>query len=284
MIINEPVRRAIRNFVSNPVHGLIVTGPAGSGKTGIAKIITAELLDVKPQQLENHPYVAILLPEKDSHGIDTIRRLQKFMQLKVPTTSSSINRVVIIQQADHMTVEAQNALLKSLEEPPVDTVIILTSPKTRHLKETIYSRVQEIQATPVTYQEAVAHYKDRYELEQIKTAHMISAGNAGILDALLGEADHELLAAVNEAKKLLAADMFSRLLFAEHLSKDREQASLLLQGLKTISVAALRNATQKSSATVASWHQRLEHVYEAEAKLPHNPNSKLLLTDLMLHL
>ena len=83
----------------------------------------------------------IVLEAENSLGIDDIRSLQHQLSFK-PYASSS--KIAILPRAEKLTIPAQNAMLKLLEEPPKDTVIILSSPTTEALLPTIVSRCQII--------------------------------------------------------------------------------------------------------------------------------------------
>ncbi len=83
----------------------------------------------------------ILEPEEDKQtiSIDQIRDLQHQLSLR---PHSAKYKTGIILEAQRMTVEAQNALLKTLEEPPARSILILTAPSTKSLLPTIVSRCQ----------------------------------------------------------------------------------------------------------------------------------------------
>jgi hypothetical protein len=71
----------------------------------------------------------------------------------------------------------------------------------------------------------------------------------------------------------------------DEISKQKEALPRFLQACKIICSAALHNAAQKGSdQQLKQWHKSMDAIYRAEASLSHNPNSKLLLTDLMLQL
>lgn len=76
-----------------------------------------------------------------SIGIDQVRRIKHFVGLR---PYSEIYKVAYIEEAQNLTVEAQNAFLKTLEEPPERTIIILTAPSIDNLLPTITSRCQII--------------------------------------------------------------------------------------------------------------------------------------------
>lgn len=92
---------------------------------------------------QNHVDLSILTPEKGSIGIDSIRQLKSFLK-NSPLQSNQ--KIVLIPKADQLTLPAQNALLKTLEEPPSYAQIILGSLNTQQLLPTIISRCQVILA------------------------------------------------------------------------------------------------------------------------------------------
>ncbi len=84
--------------------------------------------------------------KSSSHAIDAIRRLRTISS-KSPYEGDS--KVFIITEVDRMTVEAANAFLKLLEEPPDDTVILMTTSRLHALLPTIRSRCEEIRFSPI---------------------------------------------------------------------------------------------------------------------------------------
>ena len=137
-------------------HALMIEGPSGCGKTALASAMVARLLcrEDQPQACgscrsckllagEAHPDYFDLHPEEDSEVIkvDQVRSLIAKLDL---TTSISMRKVAYIHPADGMNSAAANALLKSLEEPVGDTVLILVSDNPGGLPATIRSRCQVI--------------------------------------------------------------------------------------------------------------------------------------------
>lgn len=97
-----------------------------------------ETLNWQGQELSGHPDLMILnKEEKGSIGIEKIRDLINWLSLK-PFQSKT--KVVFIQEAQNLTPESQNALLKTLEEPPGNCQIILTAPHKSWLIPTVVSR------------------------------------------------------------------------------------------------------------------------------------------------
>lgn len=81
--------------------------------------------------------VLFIQPEGKSIGIDKIRELKEWLSLK---PSKGTRKTAVIFEAAEMTIEAQNSLLKTLEEPPLSTFIILTAQNKQGLLPTIVSR------------------------------------------------------------------------------------------------------------------------------------------------
>jgi DNA polymerase III subunit delta' len=140
-------------------HAFCLIGEEGIGKTAVARALAEELLlgEGQPSRLEVHPdFWCDDRPEAIS--IDEIRfhpergapahdqSLQQFLSLK-PFVAPL--RVALLANAERMTEAAQNCLLKTLEEPPPNTVLVLTTAYPDHLLSTCLSRCQLIALSPV---------------------------------------------------------------------------------------------------------------------------------------
>jgi len=145
-------------------HGLLLLGPRGSGKRAAAGCLSGALVcdrnDGKPcgichgcrlYQSGNHPEVIAIEPENGMIRIGRIRQMQQQICIK-PVQGR--RWVVLIHDADRMNPQAQNALLKTLEEPP-QAILILTAGTLTRLLPTIRSRCQ-IFRIPSLSQEGLA--------------------------------------------------------------------------------------------------------------------------------
>ena len=159
----EPVREEFRKRLQGDrlAHAFLLSGQAGTGKQVFAMEMAAALLCLENslpacgscrscQLLDSaHPDFRILSFELNTSGklrteivIDQVRGLISFLQL---TTTTSEKKVALVQPAEAMNRNAANALLKTLEEPPGDAVIILLSHNPARLPVTITSRCQKLQ-------------------------------------------------------------------------------------------------------------------------------------------
>ncbi|WP_455542363.1 DNA polymerase III subunit [Intestinibacter sp.] len=146
-----------KKYLSNSIksnmvsHAYMFEGPIGVGKNTMARELSAVLLEM--ENLFNSPDYIEIKPDGNSIKIAQIRKLQSDILVK-PYKSY---KIYVIDDAQKMTVEAQNALLKTLEEPPKYAIIILITNNKESLLDTIKSRCEIIKFTPIPMRE-VANY------------------------------------------------------------------------------------------------------------------------------
>jgi DNA polymerase-3 subunit delta' len=132
-------------------HAVMLTGSRGVGKRALAAWIVGERLQLEPTRalplfpivLPEHPDLYWLRPPEDKRaiGIDQIRELVADLGL---TSHGSLGKVAVIDPADSMTANAANSLLKTLEEPPGNTLMILITDRAGKLPATVLSRCQRM--------------------------------------------------------------------------------------------------------------------------------------------
>ena len=189
----------------NLAHALMIEGPEGIGKTALARAMVGRLLCLEDQGVAcghcrscgllagtAHPDYFDLQPEEDSEVIkvDQVRAVIGKLNL---TTSISKRKVAFIHPAESMNIAAANALLKSLEEPVGDTVLILVSDNPGRLPITIRSRCQSICVSQPGRQTVMDWLEQHTEntREQLETA-LQAAGNSPLLaKQYLGSSDLE---------------------------------------------------------------------------------------------
>lgn len=282
LILHEATRAQLQQFLDRPSHALLLTGPSGIGKMSVAEMLATQLLGVA---LTSHPYHLKIRPDGVSISIEAIRELQKFLQLKT-LGERPLRRAIIIEQAHALTTEAQNAFLKLLEEPPSDTLLILTASTPRALLPTILSRTQTIAINPPTERQlnAMLQASGKDQGTQ-KQAYFLSGGLPGLLHALLHEEDHPLATSVAQAKDVLQKPLFERLSLIDTLSKQKEQALGVTEALDRIAQAGLAGASAKQDTPrIKQWHKVRKSALHAQTALRRSANAKLVLTNLFLSL
>jgi DNA polymerase III subunit delta' len=136
-------------------HAYLLTGPVGSGKSWLAERLAALLLECTPERVVAHPDLRVVQPESKSRRIviDQIRELEHTIQRK-PLLASS--KVAIIHDAERMQPQAANAFLKTLEEPPPGSLIVLLSTVPEAILETVLSRCVETALRPEAKRESTS--------------------------------------------------------------------------------------------------------------------------------
>lgn len=263
-------------------HALLIVGSRGMGKSSVARWHACQLLGI--ETLDTYPYVFECGADDEVVGIEQIRALKESLKRKT-TGTGTIRRVCLVHGADTMTAEAANALLKALEEPPEDTVLILTATQESGVPQTIRSRSQIVSLLPVDETTASEYFGNRgHASKDTQQAYRISGGRPALMHALLSDADHPLVDAIGQAKQLLAADVHTRLLRVEPLAKDKPAVDMLLFGLERICSSLLQSTAEQGGTKLARMHHVQEMVINTRAALTRNANTKLLLTNLMLNM
>lgn len=282
LVIHKTTQKQLSYIVNNTVHALLLLARHGAGKGSAASYLAATLLQIDTAELASHPYVHWLQPTNDSITIDNIRAVQRFLQLKT-TGDQPIRRIICIEHAETMTQEAQNALLKMLEEPPADTVIILTAEHKRSLLPTILSRTQVLSIKSPGQEQLETHFSQTKDNTDVRKAYFLSGGLPGLMHGILNN-DHPLLKQVIVAKDLLQKSPFERLAMVEGLAKQADERDLLLDALERIAGSGLVQASKTAnSAQIKKWHALQKQTFAAKEALAKNANTKLVLTNMFLN-
>jgi hypothetical protein len=278
LLLHDITDQQITAFVRQPGQALILAGPAGSGKLTLARRLASTILAVEEARLDDYPYKLIISTPDSSIGIDEVRRLEHFLSLKVPGRAA-YNRAVIIENAHSLTAEAQNALLKALEEPPAATLIVLTADNEQALLPTIRSRAPVVYVRRPVQTDVERFFESDFDKAAVAQAYAVSGGLPGLMQAMLSDTDHPLLQATERARKLLSQPVYERLLSVDELSRQRELARDVIFILQQMARISLQNARADKASR---WQAILKAAYEAAEALDSSAQPKLVLTNLML--
>lgn len=283
LIIHPSTRQRLDSFITKPSHALIMFGSRGMGKKTLGRSLAAILLEISEPKLFSHPYFTKVEPDTNSIGIERIREIDKFISLKVPSSNATnkISRIVIIEDADLLTVEAQNALLKNLEEPPSDTFILLETSNPKALLPTILSRAQQVEVKKPSAKELKAFLlKSEAEEEKVDQAMLMSGGLPGLAHTLISDVeDHPLVEAAQIARQILQNSLADRLSMVDLLAKDKLKALNVLAILQQMAQLML---LRESNTQVKKWQDILSVSYTASMEISRSVQPKLVLTNMML--
>ena len=169
----EPIYKQLESSIQEhqTTHAFLIKGQTGVGKNNLAMHLANGFLGEEMIKLTNNerderiiPDCKLISPEenKETISIDQIRSLKSFLLL---TSLKGHGKVGIINPADSMTYPAVNSLLKILEEPPEDTLLILLTDSINKLPNTIVSRVQIITVENPTKQQTLEWLNNSNEAE-----------------------------------------------------------------------------------------------------------------------
>ncbi|CAG7839234.1 DNA polymerase III subunit delta' [Clostridium novyi B str. ATCC 27606] len=161
IIGHDLIKKEINNSINSGKfsHAHLIIGEDGIGKSLMAREIALKILG----KVEKRDYVDIIQwrieKNKQSIGVDNIRDIIKEVNKK---PYEEDKKVIIIYEAERMTTEAQNAFLKTIEEPPKGVFIILLSSNLQFMLETIKSRCQVHKLKRLNFKDMERYIKREY--------------------------------------------------------------------------------------------------------------------------
>jgi len=260
-------------------HGYIFFGPAMVGKSAAARAFANYLENgvfETPREagiLQDAKFINLasmreLDPTaKDSIGIDAVREIKNFLWQK-PNVSA--RRVLVIEEAEHLTTEAQNALLKVTEEPPASSLLILVTSDIESIMPTILSRLPKIFFGPVKEKTIAAWLNKEEKLAKTKAEALAkqAMGKPGLAWRLLH--DEVFQENLKSAQAFLKTSATGRKDFLKKLLEpDEFNLRIFLEAV--IIVLAWEKPTP---AKAALWHKALR-LYDNANNFGVNPRLQL---------
>jgi DNA polymerase-3 subunit delta' len=195
---HQPRARAalLAALKGSPSHAYLFRGPPGSGKGAAARAFAAELLAASADDPEDarrralldpspHPDLVWLSPVGAQHLVDDVR--ERLIRAAAYRPMEGARRVFVIEAAEAMRDESQNALLKTLEEPPGFVHLILLTAEPALLLETISSRCQPVDFAPLPAEAIEASLAGEGHSGEIEAAARLSGGDLVLARFLLSE-------------------------------------------------------------------------------------------------
>lgn len=176
-IINNFNKRCMNGTLS---HAHLISGEDGIGKSILAKILAKLILkgDLEREYVDIINYKT----DKASFGVDDVRGIIEEVQKK---PFESDKKVIILHDGNKLTTQAQNALLKTIEEPPIGVYIIILCESLELILDTIKSRCEIYKLTPLSKEELQKYIKfNNYECNEreLISAIAFSEGIPGRVD------------------------------------------------------------------------------------------------------
>lgn len=248
---HEWVVRLLNSAIShNRVgHAYLITGPDSIGKMTLARSFTQTLnctaerehrpcgvcRSCKLIQEDKHPDVRVVLPEVSDRGtqsikIEQIRRLQQDLSL---SAYEARYKVALLKRFDTANLNAANAFLKTLEEPPSNVILLLTAMDSDTILPTINSRCRSIKLRPVPTTLIEETLMTRHHVRP-ETANLLAHLADGRLGwAIRAHQDPALLQSrrtqLDALHQALPGSLVARFTLAESLARKTETLPLLLQ-------------------------------------------------------
>ncbi len=182
----EHISQLIRNL-NEPYIKYIFPLPRGRNETetsGPMEKLSQEENELIKEELGakiRNPYHRITIPKANQIKISSIRDIRKFLSMDYSEVKF---RFVLISSAHMMNEEAQNALLKNLEEPPEGIIFILTTPFPEQMRETIRSRCWIINFQPLTVDEVEKILEFDFKIDQQSSRSAALFSNGSITEAV----------------------------------------------------------------------------------------------------
>jgi DNA polymerase III subunit delta' len=300
-------------------HAYLFTGPQGVGRRTLALRLAQALNCPQPlasgepcrrcricSQIDRMQHADLAVVQAEQQGgtlkVDQVRELQRGLAL---SPYEARYRVALLLRFEEAHVSAMNALLKTLEEPAQQVVLVLTADNAEGLLPTIVSRCEVLRLRPVALETVKQGLIERFSIsaEQAQLLSHISGGRPGYAIRLHQQPDllEQRRAWLENHAHLLASSRVDRFAYVEALVKDREALPMVLMVWLSYwrdvllcssgSSTPLANQDRKDEIDQLAHRWSLQEVYRVVASLKHtldlleqNINARLAAEVLMLDL
>ena len=289
IIGNEKIKESLKKYIIEDKisHSYLFLGVEGIGKQLIAKEFAKSILCTQKENntycnkcssciqfnSSNHADFKIIEPEGSSIKIEQIRQMQEKVQEK-PIISK--NKIYIINNADLLTIEAQNCLLKTLEEPPIHTIIMLIGSNENAFLSTIKSRCMIIHFQKINDEEIKEFLKNEYEITNI-SSNMIKTFQGSIKRAIEQKDNKEQYEKIEKIiKSLKTKDTVQILKNSRILYQYKESIFQMLDDMNVILINLAKEESNYANCIFL--------VEETKKRLKQNANLDMCIDNLLLQM
>lgn len=272
-LINPLSEKIILKISENLPHALLLSGDRGLGLDDIAKYIA---------KLQNTT-AEVILPEKDEKidlekgiiNVEIMRKLYDSVRTKSPG-----KRIIIIDYAERMTVQSQNAFLKLLEEPGSDIHFILVSDSTSKLLPTILSRTENIHINKITAEQSNTLLDTLGVTDPVKRSQLlfIAGGLPSEIKRLNDNNEYfeKRSSIVRDARGMLQNSNYQKLLIAQKYKDSRTDTLTLLSDMANMLKGNIINDPQAKTLKFS------ESIINTYKNIEANGNIRLCLAQMIL--
>lgn len=263
IILSSQIKHSIASYAKNTPHALLLHGRTGAGLTTTAMAFA--------QALTKSANIMRIQPdEAGSIKVRTVRELYEYTR-----TKQDEKLVIILDDADTMQPNAQNALLKLLEEPPRHVVFILTTHRLQYILPTIQSRVQSIQV-PTISQKQSEQLLDTLGVTDDAVRRQLLFIARGLPAELTRLAEDKAyfekrVESFRRARDFMQGNSYQKLIITYKIGTNRDIALALLDDTAHIIETSLREKPQKKLVAI------LDATLQAQDKLRQDGNVRAQL-------
>ncbi|UYJ47744.1 MAG: DNA polymerase III subunit delta' [Lachnospiraceae bacterium] len=318
ILVHEQIKEHFQNAaaIGKVSHAYILSGEAGMGKKTLANAFAMTLLceeegkepcmhchACKQVLSGNHPDLIYVTHEKPaSMGVDDIR--EQINDTIMVRPYSSQYKIYIVDEAQKMTVQAQNALLKTIEEPPAYAVIMLLTTNPDAFLQTILSRCVQLKLKPLKDSVVKGYLEDKLQVKDVQ-AEIYSAfarGNLGKAIHLAQSEDfkmmyEEILRLLKEIKDMDISQLLDVIRKLKDDNTDIKECLdfmqmwyrdiLMYKTTKDLNLLIFKDefSAVKKAASLSSYEgleRILEAIDKARVRLDANVNMELVMELLLL--
>lgn len=262
------------------LQSTLISGAPGCGVDLVTDVLINHLsLSVPGIQ------ITVVAGNDNAIAIDDVRNLKVLLKHRADPDA---NRVVFIKSADRMTTEAQNSLLKILEEPGERTSFLLSTVHPDLLLKTIRSRVSTIEVFDPPTSLLRQHFAKR-QPKSLERLLIATGGRLELISDLIESSSESKQTPFNEsivaAKKFLSLNAAQRLASPDYKLSDRTEVFALVEAIGVVLGGAMRlQAQANNTSQLENLINKIGTTDEVREMLAKNANVKLAVTKLSLAL